>query len=352
MNYRINPMGELWQGGTFCLPKNIVKNYIKLASEYQLKTILMIFANDGIGSSKSIAKTLGCTESDIDDFLEFWVEEGVLLNADDDTAVVNMSETADIVKTPIDSVEKSAPAEVPLSKAKVVEALPVPTLSPKDITAMGSSNPNLAMLLRTAEEVLCHMLSHAEKEMIVNMVTYYGLPEEVVLTILSYYKSEKDKGRAIGTAYISAMAKNWADEGITTLTAADEKLKELESSDKLWSEIIVLTGIRHRNPTIKQRDMIKTWVDNFDMQMISLACDIMKENTEKPTLNYVDKVLKNWHKKGLKTPADVDADNEKHHSKKEKRTTNTNGIEGLESKPTYDIDEIERRAIYNEDYDD
>lgn len=349
MNYRINPMGELWQSGTFCLPKNIVKNYIKLASEYQLKTILMIFANDGIGSSKSIAKTLGCTESDVDDFLEFWVEEGVLLKADETTAAVNTSETADIVKTPTESVEKSAPAEASQPKTKAVEALPVPTLSPKDIVAMCRDSQQLTMLLRTAQEVLGKTLSHANQEMILNMVTYYGLPEEVVLTILSYYKSEKEKGRAIGAAYISAMAKNWADEGITTLTAADEKLKELESSDKLWSEIIALTGIRHRNPTIKQRDMIKAWADAFDMQMISLACDIMKENTEKPTLNYVDKVLRSWQKKGLKTPADVEADNESYNSKKEKE--NAKAIDRIESKPTYDIAEIERRAMYDDDYD-
>lgn len=348
MNYRINPMGELWQNGTFCLPKNIVTNYIKLASEYQLKAILMIFANDGIGESKAIAKTLGCIENDIDDILEFWVEEGVLLKADDSTAVISVKSVDADVKT-IDEPEGKVTAENPQPKAKVVEVLPVPTLSPKDIVAMCRDSQQLTMLLRTAQEVLGKTLSHANQEMIINMVTYYGLPEEVVLTILSYYKSEKEKGRAIGTAYISAMAKNWADEGITTLTAADEKLKELESSDKLWSEIITLTGIRHRNPTIKQRDMIKVWADTFDMQMISLACDIMKENTQKPSLNYVDKVLKNWHKKGLKTPTDVEADNENYNSKKEKENSKT--IDKLQSKPTYDIAEIERRAMYDDDYD-
>lgn len=346
MDYRINPMGKLWQSGTFCLPKNIVTNYIKLASEYQLKAIVMIYANDGMGDSKSIAKTLGCTESDIDDILEFWVEEGVLLKAGD-SFVVNSQNTVD--KSEITTVPTEVAVEVPQPKAKAVESLPVPTLSPKDIVAMCRDSQQLTLLLRTAQEVLGKTLSHANQEMIINMVTYYGLPEEVVLTILSYYKSEKDKGRAIGTAYISAMAKNWADEGITTLTAADEKLKELESTDKLWSEIITLTDIRHRNPTIKQRDMIKGWADEFDIQMISLACDIMKENTQKPSLNYVDKVLKNWSKKGIKTPADVEADNEKFNSKKEKE--NSKSVDKLQSKPTYDIAEIERRAMYDDDYD-
>lgn len=342
-------MGELWQNGTFCLPKNIAANYIKLASEYQIKAILMIFANDGIGESKAIAKTLGCTEKDIDDILEFWIAEGVLLKADDSTAVIAVKDASETVKDSPETAEKTAFAEVPQPKIKAVEALPVPTLSPKDIVAMCRDSQELTMLLRTAQEVLGKTLSHANQEMIINMVTYYGLPEEVVLTILSYYKSEKEKGRAIGTAYISAMAKNWADEGITTLTAADEKLKELESSDKLWSEIITLTGIRHRNPTMKQRDMIKGWADEFDMQMISLACDIMKENTQKPSLNYVDKVLKNWHKKGIKTPADVDADNERYNNKKEKANSKT--IDKLQSKPTYDIAEIERHAMYDDDYD-
>lgn len=333
VEYRIIPMGDIWQEGTVCIPKRIISSYIKMASEYQLKALLIIMNSDGISDSKAIARALGCTVSDADEFMDFWVEEGVLSA---DGKAVNPPPQKEISP-------KAEIKEEPQQVKATVKALPLPSLSPKDIVEVCRDSEELTELLRSAQEVLGRSLSHAEQEMLVNMVTYYGLPAAVVLTILHYYKTEKAKGKAIGTAYINAMAKNWAEEGICDLQSADEKLKTLEVSDRLWDEIVDLTGIRHRSPTIKQRETVKRWSDDFSMEMIALACDIMKENADRPSLNYIDKVLKNWKKKGISTPADVKADNEKHEKSKKKDSGD------IES--TYDIDEITKKAMFNENYD-
>ena len=153
------------------------------------------------------------------------------------------------------------------------------------------------------------------------MATYYGLPSDVILVILQYYKTEKSKGRAIGTGYIGSMAKKWSEEGIVTLEAADEKLRMLESSDRLWSEIVAVSGIKHRNPTVKQREMISRWNEDF-----------------------VDSVLKNWKKKGIFTPEAVAEEEKEFHAKKEQKSKSA-------IDETYDIDEINRRAMLNDDYD-
>lgn len=326
MQYQVIPVGDLWSDGMVAVPKKIVTNYLKFASEYQIKAMLLILASNGVCDSKDVAKALGCTQSDADDFLDFWVEEGLL------------SRDGEIIASK--QIEK---AEEPPKKEKKT-AVPVPTLSPKEIVSICREDKQLTATLRNAQEVLGKTLSHAEQELIINMVTYYGLPADIVLTILQYYKNERAKGRAYGTSYIAAMAKNWSEEGITTLEAADEKLHELEASDRLWKEIIALIGIRHKNPTVKQREMIKAWHEDFDMAMISMACDIMKENTEKPTLKYVDSVLKNWKKKGIFSVEAVIAD-EKAHNEKNGR----NGTEDINK--TYDIDEIAKKAMLNDDYD-
>lgn len=333
MDYQIMPIGEIWQNGMFSVPEIIAKKYIKMASEYQLKALLLILSENGIASGGDIAKTLGCTENDADDFLGFWVEEGILIKNGEKIS-------APPVKTQTEKPKKT-------KSIKTLESLPVPTLSPKDIVASCRENPALSFLLQNAQEVLGKTLSHSEQELIINMTTYYGLPGEVVLTILQYCKSEKEKGKALGTAYIAAMAKNWSEEGITTLSSADEKLKELESSNRLWDEIVSLSGIRHRNPTVRQREMIKEWKNHFSFDMIALACDIMKENAQKPTLKYVDSILKNWIKKGIKTPEDAEADSIMHNTEKESsKTKNKYKIDS-----TYDIDEIAKKAMFKEDYD-
>lgn len=341
MNYQIIPMGDIWQSGAFCVPMKIVENYIKFASEYQFKALMLILSNNGVTDSRTIAKKLGCTENDADDFLDFWVEEGVLAKNGE---VLNIT-TPQIVenKNAISDFENSKSTE---SNIKKVESVPVPNLTPKEIIDVCRDNQSLTELLRNAQEVMGKTLSHREQELIVNMVTYYGLPEEIVLTILHYYKGEKDKGKAIGTAYISAMAKNWSEDGITTLAAADERIRDIENTDVLWKEIVELTGVRHRNPTVKQREMVKNWCNDFSMEMISLACDAMRENADKPSLKYVDGVIKNWRKKGIKTPADVLNDNEKHNKKQENKNSNK-----LKSTPNFDIHEIQRKAMFDDDYD-
>lgn len=331
MLYQAVPVGDIWQEGMVAVPKKIATHYLKLASEYQLKALLLILAGNAPCDSKYVAKCLGCTEADATDFLEFWVEEGVLcVNSEGRTAPLEQS----VLKT----------ESKPVSTEPVKESVPVPRLNPSDIVAMCRDNRELTLLVQHAQEIFGRTISHVEQELIINMVTYYGLPCDVVLVILQYYKSEKEKGRAIGTAYISSMAKKWSEEGIVTLEAADEQLKMLESSDRLWNEIVAISGVSHRSPTVKQREMIMRWNEDFDIQMIAIACDIMKENTDKPTLRYVDTVLKNWKKKGIFTPDAVAKQEKEFHEKKEAR-----------QKPaideTYDINEINRRAMLNDDYD-
>lgn len=90
--------------------------------------------------------------------------------------------------------------------------------------------------------MLGRTLSHNEREMLVNMVDFYGLKSEIVLMILQYWRSvnEKESSRAKGIAYVLKIAQNWLDDGIDTMEAAEEKLMQLEKSNKLWKEIASL----------------------------------------------------------------------------------------------------------------
>lgn len=347
MLYRLLPLGKAWEQGMLALPKVIATDYLKLASEYQLKALLIILACDGQADSKHISKVLGCTENDAVDFLEFWLEEGIL-SCDGEARISLVTQKSESSEPNKKSEKKS---ETAIEIEKKIEAVvskterpSVPTYTQSEIVSMCRDSEELTLTLRNAQEVMGKSLSHVEQELIVNMVTYYGLPCDIVLMILQFYKNEKESGKAIGTAYIAAMARNWSEEGIVTLDAAEEKLHDIERTDNLWKEIISISGLRHRTPTIKQREMISRWSEDFGMDMITIACDIMRENTDKPTLKYVDGVLKNWKKKGIFTPQAVADENKKY----DKKTANTNKPSIDE---TYDIDDINRRAMINDNYD-
>ena len=80
MQYQIIPTGDFWQEGVICLPKTIAEKYIKLASEYQIKTLLVLMSAGGTAEPKDIARAIGCTENDAKEFLDFWADEGLLRN--------------------------------------------------------------------------------------------------------------------------------------------------------------------------------------------------------------------------------------------------------------------------------
>ncbi len=326
MNYQIAPFGSIWSNGIFNVPADLVDKYLKIASEYQLKALLFILRNGGQASSSQIAKALGQTAGDIDDLLELWTEEGIL--SADGQAVV--------LKTEMKLAEPKAEKKV------VKESLSAPRLTPADIINAQRDSSDIAFLLTEAQVILGRTISHAEQEMLVNMVNYYGLKAEVIMMILEFYRSEKERGKSIGISYVNAMAKNWAEEGIDSVADAEAKLQDIAKSDRLWNEVIAITGIRHKRPTAKQREMIKDWFSDFDITMITLAADIMKENIPEPKLAYMNTIIKKWRKSGITSPSQVKAEQEAYaKSKSEKKD------DRLQSKPTYDLDEYAKFAMNN-----
>lgn len=328
MDYRVAPFGSIWSNGIFNVPNDLVDKYLKIASEYQLKALLFVLRNGGQASSSQIAKALGQTTGDIDDLLELWTDEGIL-TADGQAAAVKMEEF-------------STPSTPVKEKKTVKESLSAPRLTPADVINAQRDNSDIAFLLTESQVILGRTISHSEQEMLVNMVNYYGLKAEVIMMILEFYRREKERGKSIGISYVNAMAKNWAEEGIDSVADAEAKLQDIAKSDRLWNEVIAITGIRHKRPTAKQREMIKDWFSDFDITMITLAADIMKENIPEPKLAYMNSIIKKWRKSGITSPSQVKAEQEAYaKSKSEKKD------DRLQSKPTYDLDEYAKFAMNN-----
>lgn len=339
MRFQLVGSGEIWSEGVVMIPKKIITNSLNFASEYRLKTLLLIAASGGIIDSQTVAKELGCTEADATEFLQFWVAEGLIGALEQDADAV-IAPVVTQTKTP-EAEEKSKPSQKP-----VHPELGPPQRSRNDVITLISTNDDIKQIMENAEEIKGDFLNFAEQELIINMNEYFGLPCEVIVYILQYFYTKKKAGEAVGIAYAEKIAKSWSEEGITTALAADEKIQELESSDNLWIKVIELAGIKHKNPTLKQRDMILQWRKDFSLEMIGIACEIMRENTDKPALKYVDSVLKSWKKKGIATPADVAKDEKEHQEKKQSKTKKKADID-----ETYNLDEIAKRAMLNDDYD-
>ena len=322
MSWRINNASPYWADGVFCVPKAVADRLLNFADETKIKALLIILSC-GKADINILSEKLRISNDEAEEILIFWANEGILTDGSD---------------IPEANEKESEPVKKPL------ETLPVPSLTPKDIVKMCSEQPELADLLQSSEKILASTLSGSMKSNIINMATYYGLPVSVIVTLLEYYKSERDKGKSITTRTLQLMAKDWANEGVNSLEEASAKLQELKSADELWGDVLSKCEIDFRKPTSAQMKMMARWISDFENDMIFFACNTMKKynDEDKRSVKAVDNILKEWKRKGFKTPADV---------KSQPKTKTKTNDKKLKRKPSFDIDEIAKKAKLNDNYD-
>lgn len=342
MEYQILPIGDLWKSGMFSVPQAVAEKYLKLASEYQLKALLIILSSAGISTDEEISKRLGITVSDVRSIMEFWQAEGVVcLSGEEALKPEKLQKPAEA------ELKQETKKPLPVKKEKQEIKISAPNLSPKDIACLAGENPEIAELLNEAQEAYGRTISPSEQEMIVNLVTFYGLSYGAVLMLLGYCRREREAGRAISAGYFYKIAEKWLDEGITTVEEAEEKIRALEQGGRLWQTIKERAQISKKTPTVSQMEMINQWKSDFSMEMIELAIDEMKENIDNPNLRYVDKILKNWKKAGIKTPAQYKKSLEEYKKKKEEAENAKSGK--ISRSPTYDLKDKRKKDLSNTD---
>lgn len=323
MGYQILPNGEVWSNGVFFMPKSIVKK-LRLIGADNLQILALALGCDGEIDPKQIASALKFDENEVVESLDFWVSEGILTDGKE-AVKPNSNEVA--------------------GEKQSLERLPMPSLTPKDIVALCRENNDLAELLRNAEIILGSTISASMKSNLINMVTYYGLTVPVVLTLLQYYKNERDKGKSITTHKIQAMAKEWAEDEVDTIDKASQKLQEIEDVNDLWGNVINMCEMEYKKPTTTQCKMLLRWKNDFSNEMIIFAINTMKKYNDKDkwSVKEIDNVLKDWKRKDCKTPDDVKA-YKKPEGKKAKSSK-------LNSTPSFDINEIAKQTALNDDFD-
>ena len=342
MEYQILPIGDLWKSGMFSVPQAVAEKHLKLASEYQLKALLIILSSAGISTDEEISKRLGITVSDVRSIMEFWQAEGVVcLSGEEALKPEKLQQPAEA------EPKQETKKPLPVKKEKQEIKISAPNLSPKDIACLAGENPEIAELLNEAQEAYGRTIIPSEQEMIVNLVTFYGLSYGAVLMLLGYCRREREAGRAISAGYFYKIAEKWLDEGITTVEEAEEKIRALEQGGRLWQTIKERAQISKKTPTVSQMEMINQWKSDFSMEMIELAIDEMKENIDNPNLRYVDKILKNWKKAGIKTPAQYKKSLEEYKKKKEEAENAKSGK--ISRAPTYDLKDKRKKDLSNTD---
>ncbi len=344
MNYEINPYAYK---NIFAVPSSVVDDNIRLANVVQLKVMLYMLRHPQQElSCEAVAEAIGSNRMDVEDAMVFWCERGLLIKNKEQAKPLLHIESVSQVK-----LEPTAQAEVKLPEKATpkISDIPISRPSYEQIATRLQECKEFADLFAEAQQALGKTIGYDGQSVLIMMHDSYGLPFEVILMAVEYSVSQKKTG----FSSIAKIGKAWSEKGIDTLEGAMEYIEEHNIINETWNKLRTLTDISNRTPTEKQRRMLTCWVKEYgyDADMIYYAYEESVDRTGKMSLPYMDKIIKNWHEKGVKTPMDIQKEKAKwveqresqRPQKKSKQAKETPGL--LKDEPSYDMDAFTKKAI-------
>ena len=338
MNYKINPYAYK---NIFAVPAEVVDDNIRLASVLQLKVMLyMLRHSDSEPSPEQIASALGYDKTDVEDAMIFWSERGLLTKENEEARPLLHIESVSEVKL--------EPTPTPSGEVRKVSDIPISRPSHEQIATRLQECKEFSDLFAEAQKVLGKTIGYDGQSVLIMMHDSYGLPFEVILMAVEYSVSQKKSG----FSSIAKIGKLWHENGIDTLEGAMEYIEEHNIVNETWNKLRSLTDITNRVPTEKQRKLLTCWIKEYGYgaDMIYYAYEETINATGKMSLPYMDKIIKNWHEKGVKTPLDIQREKAKWQEEREKKLPQKNAPKQniptmLRDEPSYDADAFMKKAI-------
>ncbi len=298
-------------GGAFFVPNEAAEN-LKLCTAAQLRVLLFTLSRGFSETTPEIvASEFALSAEDAKDLLDYWTARGIL---ECDGSV------------PSAAVPNVIPSPSPAEKPSVPKP-PETKLTMKEVQRLKEEDPGISHVLCEAERILGKTFTSSDTETIVWLISYAGVPAEVLITVMAYCSGiGKNNLR-----YIQKVALEWLDSGIDTIEAAEERMRVLDEARSWEGEVKRAMEIYGRSLVTKEKEFCESWrLYGINPDLIHFAYEKCIEKTAKLSFPYINKLLLSWHQKGYKTPADAAAENKPKADQK---------------KPSFDLDELERRMM-------
>lgn len=257
------------------IPAAVVDRHLSACDGEALKVLLYLLRHEDVSvTDAEISAACGMEPEKVTGAMEYWLKTGVL--------------------------RKNGATLMLASSQPSSSAMPV--FSGESIALRATQDRMLAELFTQAERIRNKTLSPAEINTIYNLYDTIGLPASVVALLLEYCQ---EAGKT-GTQYMYVTGAAWAEEGITTAEAANDKIEALRRARAVEGRVKSALGI-DRALSTKERNFLSTWTDSLDfgVEEIVYAFEQSVDNTGKLSFAYMNKVLQNNFESGCRTVEDM-----------------------------------------------
>lgn len=148
-------------------------------------------------------------------------------------------------------------------------------------------------------------ISKHEYEEYYDFLERYHVEQEALLMIMQYCVETKKS--AVGYNYILTVAKNWANEGITTTLQVEEKLQVMEEKSFELNEIFKVAGLK-RAPYVEEKTLLAKWLNEygFNLDVILHLCKKIKTKS-RFSFDRLDGVLTKYYEMKLFSVSEIES---------------------------------------------
>lgn len=155
-----------------------------------------------------------------------------------------------------------------------------------------------------AQEILCgRMITPNEYREYYDIIERLHMEKEALLMIINYCVNTK--GDNVGYSYIVTIAKDWANQKITTAKQVEDRLLEFESLKSGMEYLIKIMGIK-RLPNIEERTLYQKWIQQgFNDEVLTYVAKKLKSKS-KASFQYMDNILEKYYANKLFSINEID----------------------------------------------
>lgn len=363
-----------FQGSYTSVENVFIDKYMTKANGEFVKIYLYLLrhlqAEDTVLSLSDIADQFEDTERDILRAVRYWASQGLLSVEEDADGTITSITISSRMSAPAVKDDRSHQAPVISDRPDSISGQGNPASDRNtDSTAAGSSigempsvhgfaptpeaptpistfrnRRELKQVIFVTEQYLGKTLTKTEADTITYCYEELGFSCDLLEYLIEYCV---EKGHT-SIHYIRQVALNWADKGIRTV---QEAKAESTSHNKDFYRILQAMGIQNRAPGTVEIEYMTRWrsVLGFTTEIILEACHRTIGQIHQPSFEYADKILENWHTKGLYSLESISAADEAFKlSQKEKKAAPKRASKASATFPQkrkYDYDELEEQLL-------
>ena len=295
------------------MPQEAVKLYMYL---------LYIEANQINIEIETISKEINISLKDVKASLDYLQEKGLIIMMEEGFYIVDLQEK------------------------EVMELYtPKVTASKEMIEANQKKNNKREKIINDIESMYFAGNMKAEwYKKIILWFEKYNFSNEAMLGIFSHCFSDEVKP----IAYVETVVKSMADKGVITINDLSKQIVNYDKKSKIIKFVKTELNL-HKALTKPQERIVEKWIFdyNYDKEQIKLVID-KTINAQNVGFNYLDKIITEWYKQGLKTVEEIlkyEKENkekleEKKKEKNNRKTTNnitSNNVENREQRKYEDF---------------